>query len=61
MTIYQELDNRIKLISTSRWEYFYFKKIVTEYFEGYFDFNKMPDSLKLTLAEWENEQEEKGR
>lgn len=53
---YEVLKGRIKAVASTQREYEYMNELVREHFEGKIVFSKMPDVLKLVVAQWENEQ-----
>ena len=60
MSIYTELDQNIKLCASNEAEYQHFHELVTQYFEGTRTFYELPESVRLAVAEWENQQIEQG-
>ena len=57
--VYQTIENAIHCMAGKDEKAIkLYKELVTQYFEGVLSLDELPDTLKLAVAEWENEQEE---
>lgn len=54
--LYDDLRGRIKLLAKDTKEYLHFCNLVTAHFNGRMTLDAMPESLRLAIHQWEQEQ-----